>query len=143
MEPNRLVSTLPPTAFKTYAIAAPVSTHYRPASCEEVNCQHYHKGWQTRVPRESASADYIRSGHTGRQYREVTSLGDAEATFWFDPGQPCFRHTEHVVPLEREPLYVVRVGDHRPAGEVARFSSADAWLDDFATHQDRISRERA
>ena len=60
--------------------------------------------------------------------------------FTFEAGQTCF--VEHRVPLEREPLYVVRDGDWRgnPRGTAPRIHTRpDDWVDDFAEHQQRLA----
>lgn len=143
-EPNRPEPRLPVQAFKTYALLSPISTHRRPATCAEVHCTAYERGWTTRVPRTSDLAEFIRAGTHGRRFTETTMIDGAEAEFMFPPGQPCFRAGQHTVPLEREPLYIVRGGDWRgnPTGEKRQHVRAADWVDDFAEHQDRIAGER-
>ncbi len=126
--------------FKTYQMIAPVSTHFRTATCKEVECAGYVNGWRTMVEHGSAQAQYIRA-KSGRHFTE-TRNGDM-AVFTFPPGQMCFRAADHRVSLEREPVYIVRGGDHRgnPRGTAPIVhASAENWVDDFATHQDGIAR---
>ena len=62
--------------------------------------------------------------------------------FTFEPGQDCF--AQHRVPLERDPLFLVRGGDWRgnPTGlQPYRHHRGEDWVDDFADHQDRIARQ--
>lgn len=146
---------LPSQAYKTYQIIAPVPTHWRPATCEEVECVAWRNGWKTIVPSDSAQAQYIRSGASGRRFVESTGsrqlnealvglLNEALVEFMFEPGQRCFAAESHRVSLEREPLFVVRGGDARanPTGERRVHSRAEDWQEDFAEHQDRIKRAR-
>lgn len=139
---NRLEPALPAAAMKTYGIEAPSSTHFRAASCAEVNCSAYLNGWRTVVDTGSElgqrQADYIRR-ESGRLFTVEETEPD-QLTFVFEAGQKCFR--QHRKRLDREPLYVVRDGDHRgnPRGTSAqRHSGPDAWLDDFANHQQQLA----
>lgn len=138
----RIDPKLPAGAMKTYAIHAPISTHYRPATCQEVDCEAYAHGWKTRIDPNAElgrkQLNYIRLG-SGRSFRVVTSPGTPIVDLIFSPGQQCF--AQHQVPLEREPFYIVRDGDFRgnPRGTTPRKLSAPHWVDDFATHQDTIA----
>ncbi len=127
--------------FKTYQILAPVSTHFRPATCQEVECAGWANGWITTVLPDSPQANYIRRS-SGRQFTEtVNENGDDTHVFTFPPGQQCFRASEHRKSLEREPLYVVRGGDFRgdPRAETPVRRRAEDWVDDFAEHQQQIA----
>jgi hypothetical protein len=130
---------LPAHAMKTYQIASPVQTHTRPAVCAEVECQAYRVGWSTAVDVATElgrkQAQYIRM-HSGRAF-EVVIVGTV-VTFTFPAGQRCF--TQHRVPLERPALYVIRDGDWRgnPRQTEPVRVGPDAWVDDFANHQDRL-----
>ena len=136
----RIDPKLPAEAMKTYAIHAPISTHHRKATCQEVDCDAYAHGWKTVLDVTTdlgvRQAKYI-TGKSGRAH-SVVNRGLA-VEFTFPAGQECF--ASHTVPLEREPLYVVRGGDFRgnPRGTAPRQLSAPNWVDDFATHQDTIA----
>lgn len=136
----RIEPKLPATAVKTYAIHAPISTHYRPATCQEVNCEAYARGWTTLLDVTTdigvRQAKYI-TGASGRTHTVLNKGTTLE--FTFPAGQQCF--AQHQVPLEREPFYVVRDGDFRgnPRGTAPRKLSAPDWTDDFANHQDTIA----
>ncbi|WP_084965255.1 hypothetical protein [Thermoactinospora rubra] len=141
---NRITPQLPAAAFKTYQVAAPLPTHWRPATCEEAGCPAYEYGWRTLVDETSElgrrQAHYIRR-QSGRKFVEDR---DAEGltVFMFAPGQTCFQ--PHQVPLEREPLYLVRGGDWRGdplGGQPYQHRRAEDWVEDFAEHQDRIARQ--
>lgn len=125
-------------AYKTYQIVAPRSTHWRPATCAEVECAGHTRGWVTIVPADGAQAVYIRT-QSGRKFTENTA--DGMATFAFPAGQSCFRSRDHMVPLEREPLYIVRGGDWRgnPFGDRRQHARAADWVEDFAEHQSALA----
>jgi len=144
-QPFRITPGLPVHAFKTYALSAPLSTHYRPARCEEVNCPNHAAGWRTVVdtlqPLGVTQAKYIME-RAGRKYTMTGPASPgATLTFTFPPGQQCF--ASHTVPLEREPIYVVRDGDWRgnPTGRRMTHVRAADWVDDFASHQAELIKE--
>jgi hypothetical protein len=138
---NRLQPQLPPQHYKTYSILSPLSTHFRPGTCDEAGCLAQRNGWRTRVDESTdigaRQAHYIRN-QSGRKFTEDREAG--LTVFTFEAGQRCF--TAHKVPLERPELYVVRGGDWRgnPRGDRRQHTSADAWVNDFGEHQDRIHR---
>lgn len=139
----RVDPAMPFHAYKTFTIFAPFSTHWRKATCEEVECQAWLRGWQTSVDETTelgkAQAAYIRA-KAGRRYSEAR---EGELTvFMFMPEQTCFRSDEHKVRLDREPRFLVWGGDHR--GKTGRdnrqHSSFDAWANDFGEHQASLAR---
>lgn len=134
-----IVPRLAAADFKTYEILAPMPTHFRPATCREIECRGYIGGWSTSLTADDPRCDYIRRS-SGRRFREERNP-DGTVTFLFEPGQMCFRASEHRVSLEREPIYVVRGGDFRgnPLGTPARRHRAADWVNDFAEHQDGIA----
>lgn len=140
MQPFRIQPALPVQAYQTYEIRAPKETHWRPATCQEVDCDAYQNGWITTLDTATElgarQAEYIRL-HSGRHYT-ARPLGEHVFAFTFPAGQRCFQ--QHHVPLEREPLYVVRGGDWRQhLGAERRHVHADDWVDDFATHQQAVA----
>lgn len=140
---NRVEPNMPVHAYKTYAIASPISTHYRDGTCEEAGCLAHQHGWQTGVDEATElgqrQAHYIRK-LSGRRFTERrTEVG--LTAFTFEAGQDCF--TRHKVPLDRPEFYLVRGGDWRgdPTGQGPfMHSGADAWVNDFGEHQDRLAR---
>jgi hypothetical protein len=141
---NRIVSALPPQAFKTYQITRPASTHRRTATCDEAGCLPYRQGWTTAILRVNDPQGQLE--HTvrksGRRFTEERI--DGGVRFSFPAGQPCFRAATHTVPLEREPLYLVRGGDWRGNPlrvEPYRHTKGEFWVEDFAEHQARLARE--
>jgi hypothetical protein len=141
---NRVQPAMPVHAYKTYGIVAPISTHWRPATCAEVDCPAYMHGWQTHVDENSAlgqkQAHYIRR-EAKRSFKE-SKRQDGLTTFSFPPGQVCFR--QHKTRVEREELFVMRTGDHRgsPDGFRRTYDRPDQWADDFSAHQDEIARQQ-
>jgi hypothetical protein len=141
---TRITPALPAQAYKTYQIVQPLATHWRPATCEEAECGAYERGWKTAVDETTElgqrQAHYIRK-LAGRRFVEERHP-EGMTAFVFQPGQRCF--AQHQVPLEREPFYFVRGGDWRgnPTGvQPYQHRRGDDWVEDFATHQDRIARQ--
>ncbi|MGW2720854.1 hypothetical protein [Streptomyces sp. NPDC001492] len=127
-------------AYKTYEMRAPLSTHFRPATCAEVDCPHYLNGW--RVHLEALTEDLADAARkSGRRYREE-KVAEGQTYLVFEAGQNCFRVSQHRARVDRPPLYVVRDGDFRgnPRGTKARLHQrAQDWVEDFATHQQAIA----
>lgn len=142
-----IIPQLPSQHFKTYEIVAPLQTHFRKATCAEVECAAYVNGWVTLVPSNSDAALYIRSGASGRRFTEVNDSYDqliGMTEFMFPPGQQCFASDKHRVPLEREPFYIARGGDARgnPMRERRVHTRASDWQEDFAGHLDRVRQSK-
>lgn len=139
---NRPDPLMAPQAYKTYAVVAPVSTHWRKATCAEVDCPHYLNGWRTRI--ENLTPELLHTAtHTGRRYT-VQQIAEGESYLVFAAGQPCFAAASHRKRSDRPPLYVVRDGDHRgnPRGTKARVHhSPGNWLEDFAANRQAIADE--
>lgn len=139
---SRIQPALPATDVKTYAIAAPVETHFRPATCGEVDCAAHRSGWKTTVDVGTdlgrGQAHYIRT-ESGRRFTEESLTGTL-VTFYFEAGQRCF--AQHQVRLDRPEIFLVRDGDWRgnPRGTETRIhATGEDWVDDFATHQERVA----
>lgn len=130
------------TAYKTYEMRSPLSTHFRPATCAEVNCPHYLHGW--RVHLEALTPDLVDAARkSGRRYREE-HIAEGQTYLVFEPGQPCFKTTQHRARIDLPPLYIVRDGDFRgnPRGTRARLHQRPQdWVEDFAEHQQAIADE--
>lgn len=140
-QPFRIAPRLPVQAMKTYQVSAPLATHWRKATCEEVQCAGYVKGWKTlidtRTVQGQAQANYIRVA-SGRRFTEEANIAGG-VTFHFAVGQSCFRSGDHKVPLERPALYVVRSGDWRGGRVERHHATPDDWVDDFANHQLKLA----
>jgi len=146
-EPFRIAPKMPPSAYKTYALRMPPATHFRKATCQEVDCRAYVNGWVTHIDVSTElgqrQARYI-VDKSGRTYTTngTPDSTDTRVTFTFPPGQQCF--ADHQVPLEREPFYIVRDGDWRgnPTGRKMRHANAQDWIDDFGEHQQNIAESK-
>lgn len=142
IEPN-----MPASAYKTYRIVSPIATHYRPATCAEVGCEPYQRGWVTTIDEGTElgqrQAHFIRANRGG--FTETRTEGGL-TEFRFEAGQRCFASDSHRVSLDRPELYLVQGGDWRgnPTGYRRQHANAADWVDDFGEHQQRLAdlRER-
>lgn len=141
--PFREIPALPASAMQTHQIDAPLLTHWRAASCEEVDCPDFRHGWGVPLAGKD-EGDIWQLEHCGRSYvrGELPGYGPA---YLYEAGQPCFRASEHRTRLDREELFVVRHGDWRvtareakQAGQFTRFSGADAWMDHLHGHLNKF-----
>lgn len=135
---QRIVPQLGPESYKTFQIAAPLSTHWRPATCEEVQCPNYVNGWQVRVE-GLAEEDLYLATHCGRSWQRA-SVALGETYLVYAAGQPCFRSSSHRVRVEREERFVVTGGDWRgnPRQERREHLNAADWQEDMAGHLDQL-----
>lgn len=135
---------LPPGAMQTYEIDAPLTTHWRTATCAEVECAAYLQGWTSDVPPDSAGEARIKQIYdaeirSGKVTTSKTSEGFTR--YHFPAGTACFRRIWHKLPLERDAIFTVRSGDWRGTDGVIRtFKNGEEWVDSFANHQDRIKQ---
>jgi hypothetical protein len=131
----------PVTAYQTFAVAAPLGTHWRPATCAEVDCPNYLGGWRVRV--ELLTPELLHAARTsGRRYTEQR-VAEGETWLIYEPGQPCFQAAQHRLRTGQPELYVVRDGDFRgnPTGRVRQHTRPEDWVDQFGEHQQRITDE--
>lgn len=139
----RIDPRMPPAAYKSYRIVAPRQTHFRPATCAEVDCPPYLNGWRVRV--EGLDPQMLHDAKTsGRRFTEL-HVAQGETWLVFEAGQPCFQAGEHKTRLDRPEFFVVQDGDHRgnPRGTQARrHTNAADWVNDFAEHQAALSDEQ-
>lgn len=140
---SRINPAAPPGAYKTYQILAPAATHWRAATCAEVDCAAWLRGWSTTVDESTElggrQAHYIRR-ESGRGFAEQRTPAGL-TVFVFEAGQRCFRAGEHLVQVRPE-SYLIRSGDWRQLGDPRRVGTAQSWVDDFGEHQQRIADHR-
>lgn len=133
--------SLPAHQMKTYAIAAPLSTHWHPVTCTDAGCLAQEHGWVSYIDEQSElgqrQAHYIRR-ESGRRFTEARNeFGITE--FTFEAGQTCFG--EHRERNQRPERFIVRGGDFRgnPTGERREHRHPADWVDDFSNHQDKLA----
>jgi len=141
----RIPPALDVTQMKTYGLSAPQQTHYRRASCREVDCPNYLNGWRSGFdvtdPEKAEAVRLIRL-HSGRLFTVEELVGASgkveNVILTFGPGQECF--LKHSIALERDPVLYVRHGDFRgnDTGWKHVFGSNTDWVDDFGEHQEKI-----
>lgn len=141
---TRVDPKLPVGAMQTFQVLAPKATHFRQATCAEIDCPHYLHGWRTTIDESTElgqqQAWYVRN-QSGRRFTEDRDQAPGLTTFTFEAGQRCFG--QHQVRLDKPELFIVRDGDWRgnPSGRRRQHANADDWVDDFANHQDKLARE--
>lgn len=136
---NRPTPSLPASDMISHHIVAPLSSHWRKATCEEIGCLQFHNGWAIPLAGKD-DGDLWQLQHCGRRYVEGELEGFGRAYF-YEAGQPCFLASTHVKRIERPELFVVRDGDWRTAlrdGNPRVFSGADAWADHYQTHVEQF-----
>jgi hypothetical protein len=136
---NRITPVLDPYQYSTYRVLSPQRTHYRDATCPEVDCPNYLHGWATTIDtttdRGQSQAYYIRHESGRRSVEECTAPGVVR--FVFEPGQMCFG--AHYAPVGRPPLYLVQRGDWRVPLETERVHKhAEDWADDCQNQTDLL-----
>lgn len=122
----------------------PRASHFRPATCAEVDCVYYLEGWVSVIDEATdlgqARAYYFRHQQTRsftESRREVD--GVVMTVFTFAPGQRCFR--THEKALARPQIHISRRGDWRGIiGERFIYDRPDQWQEDLALHLDVLKR---
>jgi hypothetical protein len=104
------------------------------AACEQVRCDNWRFGWDTilderTVPGRDAAA-WIRSGRSGRSYRELAGGGEV-TVFRFSPHQRCFG--EH---RTRPARWLVREGR-----ALTEHADMHDWIGDLEDHAVRLEEQ--
>lgn len=141
---HRLPPNLPVQAYRSFTVSAPLETHWRAASCAEVDCRHYLHGWWTVVDEHTdlgaRQAHYIRHDGSRRHVESRDETGRL-TRFWFEPGQVCFDAGSHRTAVGRPPLWVSRDGDWRAhLGGTRRHTRADFWIEEWSETADRLQQ---
>lgn len=141
---SRILPAMPVQAYKTYGMSMPLPTHWRPATCEEVDCEAYRYGWVSTFDLSTdlgqKQYDYCRQDKTRSCSMQRASL--TLVKFVYPPGNRCFRAGDHRLPMERPAVFTVRGGDWRGVTTSARVHKrAEDWIEDFAEHQDRLATQ--
>jgi len=146
----RIPPKLPVKAVRTYALQQPLATHWRVATCAEVDCPRYLDGWRTPLDLSTQdgqnAAAWIRQ--SGLRFTEEIT-GPQQIVFVFPAGQLCPRSTpghpkRHRAPLSRPPRLLVRDGDWRgnPTGWSRLHQRPEDWRDDMGEHLQRLAEAR-
>jgi len=140
---NRVMPELPVTAMRTFAIVAPTTTHFRPATCQEVDCPAFQYGWTLATAGQPAVLVHA-AKNSGRAFIAVRDETTGAEQLIFESGQPCFKASTHRVRVDRPEIFLSRNGDWRgnPDGAGAKpliHSSADAWADEMQTTLERCT----
>lgn len=138
----RIPPKLPPEARQSYVILQPKSTHFRKATCEEVNCPHNANGWSITIDMSTARGAKQKQliKESGRRFTVAEKRG-ATVKLVFPAGQQCFE--AHRKPLHHDPFFRVKGGDWRgnPRGIPDLVLRQDDWVDHFMEHQDKLNNE--
>jgi hypothetical protein len=144
---NRPTPRMAPEHYRTFGIANPGATHWRDATCAEVDCANWRNGCRvicdlrTEVGLRNARMVRDRSDARGVRYAHAWNADHTEIIFTFEPGQQCPQ--VHRAPVGRPALFIARNGDHRGSGrrdaERRVYQRSDQWQYDFAEHQDRLA----
>jgi hypothetical protein len=133
----------PASAYKTYSVKAPISTHFRKATCEEISCPDFLYGWRVRV--ESLTPVLLHTAkNCGRKFTQV-HVSEGETFLVYEAGQTCFHAAKHRTRIERPELYIVRDGDRRgnPRGTPDRIhKNGVEWAEDLHEHTDKLAEAR-
>ncbi len=116
---------------RDYVIRMPKDTTVVVA-CGQVRCDNWLYGWDTlldeRTPEGRDAAQWIRSGASRRDFRELGSADGGVTVFRFAPHQRCF--TEH---RTRPARWLVR--------GVREHSDMSGWIGDLDEHVGRLGEQ--
>ena len=113
-----------------YQVTWPKESHWRRATCDEVDCPRYLLGWTTTVEADSPQYDFVRADKERHYRAEVT--GDGLITLHYPAGQRCFgsNHWAKIDP-ERGPWLTKNLWGLE-AGRVEHNAMEPArWVDEF------------
>ena len=111
-----------------YQVTWPKESHWRRATCAEVDCPRYLLGWTTTVEAESPQYDFVRADRERHYRAEVT--GEGLITLHYPAGQRCFG-SDHWKKLDRGP-WLTRDLPRLEAGRVEHNAmEPDRWVDEF------------
>jgi hypothetical protein len=129
----------PAHAYQTYAIRQRPDLVI-PAACADADppCEAWANGWDSPLdeldPVQAEMARWLRSGGSGRVYREMGRDDAGRTVFRFEAHQRCF--TDHgTIPRK---LLVVHGDWRRNFGVVRRHTSAASWMEDTIENADRV-----
>jgi hypothetical protein len=144
---NRLAPDAGPEHFKSYSARSPLGTHWRPATCEEFECDSFMCGFVLTIDLSTELGQkqwhYVTKVDKERSY-SIQRPSESIVKVIYGPGNPCFEpyRSNHRVPIGRPPFYLVAEGDWRGNPRRLppyRHRRVEDFVDDFANHQDKIS----
>lgn len=136
-ELNRPAPALTVAQTVTYSVKSPPTTHTRPATCEEVGCLVFKRGFTITLPIGSEKIEHLKRAMRGEEdgIKRLDAKVERDGTLVhvrFAKGTPCLRATRHRITLHRPELYVVRGGDWRGStGVIRRHTRSEHWVEDF------------
>lgn len=137
-------ASVPVGAYQTFTLRRPRTPEFwRKATCDEVDCVRKRNGWRTVLDVGTATgartAKWI-VDFSGR-HGSIERAGN-QVTFTFAAGQDCFE--SHKVAIEREPLYIVRDGDHRgnPTGRRRVHQRGTDWVEHMQEDLDKFRHDK-
>ena len=136
-EENRLTNQA--TNFKA---SWPRLTHWARVSCKEAHCDHYEKGWVTRVEPGSPQEQYIRAD---KERHHTWKMESSEiVAFFFPAGQRCFKSATHLRKLERGPWLTRGIqSGTMPAAQLERIAmDSDRWMDEYNEASESYNNRR-
>lgn len=128
-----------------FKILQPPATHFRRATCDEVDCANFERGWVTVLDQNNGQHAQLFTllRDSGRAFERMRSEDAAEKTgkalppgltaFVFGPGQQCFE--PHQVPVGRDPIFV-----HERNGNRRRHQSGLNFNEHFNESAHRAGR---
>lgn len=144
IELNRIPPKMRPEMYKTYSWRQPLSSHWRQATCEEVDCIDFLNGFVLTVETDTDLGrkrfDFLTHDKTRSCSIQRLSLGMFK--FIYAPGNTCMKAYDHRIQVGRPPRLLVLGGDWRGNPRnvpTIVHSRMDDWIEDFATHQDMIA----
>lgn len=120
-----------PNDYQRYSIKAPLSTHFRQASCAEVDCPQYLKGWRTRLEMLNEKDRHYVLKESGRRYK-LQHVAEGETYAVFEPGQNCFQVSRHRVRVDRPETYSVLDGRRL----LRNHTRPELWVEDLHEYSD-------
>jgi hypothetical protein len=114
----------------TYQASFPKASHWRSATCAEVDCPQYLMGWVTKVIVGSDMEGYIKADRT-RKYK-VVNQGEINE-YYFEAGQQCFRGEAgvHYKKLERGAWLTKDATNRHPLFLERIAMEPEKWMDEF------------
>jgi len=143
---NRITPRLGPEYYQSYTMSLPLSTHWRPATCEEVDCPDFINGFVLTVDTSTdlGQKQYYYVTHDKSRKYSMQRLNQYTYKFIYGPGNNPFAGPahEHRLPIGREPYWLVRGGDWRgnPRGiETRVHTKPEFWVEDCADNQQKLA----